>query len=239
MTLRRTPLRLAVLAAVTTAVTTAGVLAAAGAAQADEPLPGLKAAVTARIDLRLAALTKDTAVLAAAKNVTNADRGTLTALISQDTTGLTALKTKVQGETTAAAVKADATSMVDDYRIFILVGPKVRLASAGDAEQVALGKLQSAHDKLAGLVAKAKAGGTDTSSAEADLAAMQTAIDQAGTASNGQVGTLLAIQPGPDGTAIAAKVTGVRKALESTRTDLKTALADGKKVSAFLKSLPH
>jgi hypothetical protein len=201
-----------------------------------DDLPAAKAALTARIDLRLAALAKDTAAIAAAKHLTDGDKATLTSLISADTAAMNSLKTKVAGETTAAALKADATSMVNDYRIFILVGPKVRLSIAGDAEQAAIAKLLTVHDKLADLVAKAKAAGKDIAAAEQNLADMAAAIDKAKTDSAGQVAALLAIQPGPDGAGIRAKVAGVRQALGTARADLRSAVADAKKVTAFLKS---
>lgn len=220
------------------AVGVAGVAIGGGPAQAAEPsLTVLKADVTKRIDLRLAALAKDTVAINGAKHLAAADKATLTSLDSQDTAAMTALRTKVAGETTAAAIKADATSMVDDYRIFILVGPKVRLTIAGDAEHDAIARLQTAHDKLAGLVAKAKAAGQDTAAAEQNLADMATAITKATTDINGQVAAVLAIQPGPDGAAIRAKVAGVKAALGTGRTDLKSAVADAKKVTAFLKGL--
>jgi hypothetical protein len=216
----------------------AGMLFVAAPAEAAAPndLAAAKAALTARIDLRVAALAKDTAAITAAKHLTDGDRSTLTSLISADTTAMNSLKTKVAGETTAAALKADATSMVDDYRIFILVGPKVRLTIVGDAEQAAISKLQTVHDKLADLVAKAKASGKDTGAAEQNLADMATAIGKAKTDSSGQVAAVLAIQPGPDGAGIKTKVAGVRQAIGTTRSDLKTAIADAKKVTAFLKS---
>ena len=218
---------------------TAVLLAAApsAAVAATDDLSTLKAAVSARIDLRLAALSKDTAAITAAKHLTDADKSTLTSLISTDTAAMNSLKTKVAGETTAAGVKADATSMVDDYRIFILVGPKVRLTIAGDAEQAAITKLQAVHDKLADLVAKAKAAGKDTTAAEQDLADMAAAITKAQGSLSGQVAAVQAIQPGPDGTGIRAKVATVRAGIGTTRASLKTAVADAKKVTAFLKSV--
>jgi hypothetical protein len=122
----------------------AGPAAAAGpatAVQAAKPLDVAKKAVTDRIDLRLTALKKFSDALAGAKQVQSAHRSTLTSLITQQTTDLTALKGKVGTETTAAGVKTDAKAMVDDFRVFILTGPKVRLTAAIDTEQVAAGKL--------------------------------------------------------------------------------------------------
>jgi hypothetical protein len=215
---------------------TGAALLIAAPAQADEPtVTSVKAEITRRIDLRLAALKRDDAALVAAKHITDAHRSTLRGLVSQDTTGLTGLKTKVAGETTLTALRADAQSMVNDYRIFILVGPKVRLTIAGDAETDAIARAQTAHDKLVGLVAKAKTNGKDTTAAEQDLAAMQAAITKASSDLSGQVAALLAIQPGPDGAAIRAAVAAVRKAVGATRADIKTAVADAKKVTAFLR----
>ena len=119
----------------------AGPAAAAPASAAPKSLDVAKKAVAARIDLRLAALKKFSAALAGAKQVQSGHRATLTSLITEQTTDLTALKTKVGGETTGTAVKADAKAMVDDFRVFILTGPKVRLTAAIDTEQVVAGKL--------------------------------------------------------------------------------------------------
>jgi hypothetical protein len=231
--MRRTIIALAGVVAVA-----AGSLAIASPAlAADKGVDAVKAAITNRINLRLTALQRDTTVIGAARNLSADHRTTLQDLVNQDTSGLTALKTKVAGETTLDALKADATSMVDDYRIFILVGPKVRLTSAGDTELAATARLRGVHDKLADLVAKAKAGGTDTTAAEQELADMSAALDKAGTDTSGQVNTLLAISPGPDGPGIQAKVAAVRSALESGRGDLKQAESDAKQVRDFLKGL--
>jgi hypothetical protein len=119
----------------------AGPAFAAPASAAPKSLDAAKKAVTARIDLRLAALKKFSVTLEGAKQVQSGHRATLTALINEQTTDLTALKSKVGGETTGAAVKADRTAMVDDFRVFILTGPKVRLTTAIDTEQVIAGRL--------------------------------------------------------------------------------------------------
>jgi hypothetical protein len=202
-------------------------------------LDAAKTAVTNRINLRLTALQRDTTIVAAAKDMTADHRTTLTVLINQDTTGLTALKSKVAGETTLEGVKADAQSMVDDYRVFILVGPKVRLTRAGDVEAVATTRLRTVHDKLADLVAKAKAAGKDTTTAEQDLADMSAALDKVGTDTSGQVAAVLAIPAGPDAAGIHAKVSAVQAALAAGRADLKRAVDDAKKVREFLKSATH
>jgi hypothetical protein len=135
-------------AVLATAFGLAGPAAAAPATAAAKPLDVAKKAVTARIDLRLAALTKFSTALSQAKQVQSGHRSTLTALIKEQTTDLTTLRGKVGGETTGAAVKADATAMVDDFRVFILTGPKVRLTAAIDTELVVAGKLGTKADPV-------------------------------------------------------------------------------------------
>lgn len=170
--------------------------AADAAVSSTTSLAAAKLAVTGRIDLRLAALKRFSAALGGAQQVQPAHRGTLSTLIGDQTAGLTALRARVGTETATAAVKVDASHMVDDYRVFILTGPKVRLTAAVDTEQAVIDRL---HDRA----------GVD----DAELEAVRAGLD-------GKVDALLAIAPGPDGDAIRARVKTVRHAAEQARTQL-------------------
>lgn len=202
------------------------------------PLPArldaAKQVVTARIDGRLATLHALNTAVSAAQHLTSAHKGTLTGLIQSDESGLTALKTKVSGETTLAGVRADDQSMVNDYRVYLLVAPKVRLTIAADLETTAVTRLRTTADKLTAAIAAAKAAGKDTTQAEADLADLKAQTDAASTAVTGQADAVLAIQPGPDGTAIQNQVKPVRDAVRTGRTDLRKALADAKAIRGLL-----
>jgi hypothetical protein len=209
---------------------------AAAPAPGEETVEGLKTALTARIDLRLAALDRERAAVTNARALTDSHRATLTGIIDESRTGLEALKAKVAGETTVAALRDDAKSMVDDYRVFLLVGPQVRLTIAGDVGAHAIERATKAQERLAEAVEQKKAGGADTSAAETDLAEMAAAIDRARAALDGQVEELLAIQPGPDGASIAEGVASVRRELGTCRRELRTAVAEGRSVVAFLRA---
>lgn len=201
------------------------------------PPTGLDAAkqvVTARIDGRLATLKALGTAVDAAQHLSAAHKSTLSTLLQSDQSGLNTLRTKVSGETTLAGVRADGQSMVDDYRVYLLVAPKVRLTIALDLETAASGALKTTADTLAAAIATAKQNGKDTTKAEADLADMRTQTGAADTAITGQTDTLLAITPGPDGTAIQAKVKPVRDAVRTGRTDLRKAQADAKAIRAAL-----
>jgi hypothetical protein len=212
-------------------------LTAAPAAAADALLDRAKAEVTTRIDLRLKALSGYDVTLSKAQRLTDDHEKTLDSRVDKEIAGLTALKAKVAAETTREAVRADAVSMVNDYRVFMLVGPQIRLTVAGDAQAAAIVKLRETHELLVAAVADAKAKGADTAAAEQDLVELDKAITAAGAAVDGKVATLLAVSPGPDAAAIRASVGATRTALGAGRTQLKTAVAEAKAVRAFLQGV--
>jgi hypothetical protein len=189
--------------------------------------------VTDGIDKRLATLQDLQTRLSAAKDVTDADRATLSALLTGDASGLTALKTKVGGETTVEAVRADGKSMVDDYRVYLLVAPKVHLARALDAETAAVARLQKIHDALADKLAKNPA--VDTDANKELLADLESQVKAAQSAIDGKSAALLALKPGPDGKAIIASVHAIHDPAKAAREDLRKAVADAKKVRDALK----
>jgi hypothetical protein len=148
--LRTTVLAVAALTCTTLAA------APAVAAPSERGVDAVKKAVTTRIDKRLDALKRFSTTLAEAEHVQPAHRETLTELLEEQTAGLTELRTKVQSETTREALRTDARSMVTDYRVFLLTGPKVRLTAAIDTELAAADKLN------ADAVAESLAGKVDT-----------------------------------------------------------------------------
>ena len=212
--------------------------AATTPATADSPaaLAKAKTVVTDGITDRLTTLGKLQTALAAYKDVPDAARNTLSQVLSSDVSGLTALKAKVAGETTAAAVRADGKAMVDDYRVYLLVAPKVHLTHVLDVESAALARLVKVHDALADRLAGDPKADT---AANKDLLADMTAKIQAGDARiDGRDAALLALKPGPDGKALTEAVKDVSGAAKDARDDIKKAVADAKQVRDALKDAP-
>ena len=227
--------------ALTPAVTATSPTATASSSPDSPPpgagLPAWQKSVDVRINLRLATLTSLNGAIGAAANLSAADKSTLASLISADKTGLTALKARTDAETTVAAVRADAHAMIDDYRVYLLVVPKVRFTVAADAETASIAKLRTVHDDLAKVAAQLAAGGKDTSTETAQLATMARQLDAAASALTGQVATLLAIQPGPNGDAIHAQVVPVRSAVRGARDRLRASVVLAKRVRVELAAL--
>ncbi|HKD97534.1 MAG TPA: hypothetical protein VKB69_08000 [Micromonosporaceae bacterium] len=200
-------------------------------------LDAWKAFVTTRIDLRLATLAALKIAVNGATNLTSSHRATLSGLISSDTDGLTALRTKTNGETTVAAVKADGREMVVDYRIYMLVVPKMRFTVAGDAEAATIARLRTVHDTLVQVATKLAGEGKDVSKENAQLADMASKLDAATAALDGQIDTLLAVAPSPDPDAMRAAVSPVRTAVRGARDDIRAAILDARQARLGLKAL--
>jgi hypothetical protein len=191
--------------------------------------------VTAQLDGRLAALRTMSSALDSARKLTPAHKSALSGLVAADTSALTALRTKVAGETSVAAVRADATSMVQDYRVYLLLAPQVRLTAALDVIDASVATLRQVHDKLATVVAAAKAAGGDLTAAEAKLADLAVRLDAVTVTTAGRAGDLLAVTPSADAATVTGAVNPIRDAVQSARTDLRAAAADAKAVRTALR----
>jgi hypothetical protein len=217
----------------TVAVLAAAILAGtlvATPAYADEGVPRLKTELTRRLDLRLTALDRWDRVVEGSQRLTAEHKSALNGIIDENRTELTALKSEIAADDTLAELRAHAEEMVYQHRIFLLVGPQVRLTIAGDGQAKLLQRLRTLHGTLTQKVADA---GNDPA-AVTNLGEMDAALDRA-EAKAGEVDSVLAIQPGPDGDAIRTAVGAVRTDLGAVRTELKTAIAEAKAIRDILK----
>jgi hypothetical protein len=225
-----------IVSAMATVALTAGVAAPAAAADIT-PLEAAKRITVARIDGRLAALKVEQAAVRNASRLTDAHRSALDAILGHDLQGLTALKAKVQAETTLEAIKADTQSMINDYRVYLLVGPQVRMTMAADVEAAAGRTLEKAYDTLAAAIETAEKAGKDVAAAKAKLAEMRAHLDNAKSTLDGVADGLLAVQPGPDADAIRAQVSAANTKIKTTRGELREAAVAAKAVRDLLKAL--
>ena len=211
---------------------------AATPAQAATPAPhslaAEKAVALARIDGRLHTLAALKTAVDAATNLTSGHRATLSGLVQSDTAGLTTLRAKVTAEQTVDAVRADERTMVVDYRIYLLVVPKVRLTIASDVEGTAVAKLGAVSGTLAKAIAAAQAKGRNVGAEQAELADLNGQAAAAQAAIAGKADGLLAVAPSADAGAMTATVSPVRAAVRAARQDLRKAVADARQIRAQL-----
>jgi hypothetical protein len=215
----------------------AGPAAAAGASATKSPgtgagLTAVKTLASARVNGRTAEIKALQMAVSASANLSSSDKASLNTLLSTDLAAMNSLSTKMAGETTVSAVRADEVTMVDNYRIYMLVAPKVHLSIVFDDETNVITRLQGVYSALSADLTKAGGG---TSTEKSQLADMQTQITNAQSALSGQESTLLAVQPGADAASITGQIKPLRTTAQNIRKDLGQAVADAKDVRKALK----
>lgn len=209
--------------------------AAAAAAQAQK-IANLQTKGAAEIDRRVANLSAALEKLGASTKLSLADKASLTAQVQSELTGLASLKAKLAADTTLTAARADVASIVTEYRVYVLMLPKARLAAAADRFAIVEDKLTSLNAKLTAAVDQQKTAGKDVSALEAKLSDMKSQTAAATSATQGLVAKLIALQPTDYNTSHAVLVT-YRESLKTAQTDAVAARDDAKSVIDGLKAL--
>jgi hypothetical protein len=180
---------------------------------------------------RQATLTTLNAKIAAATRLTSSDRASLSSQVNTEAAGLTALKTKLTNETTLDGAHADAKTIVDGYRVYALIVPKIALIRTADSEQATTAKLTDLAAKLqARITAENKA--TDLQSTLNDMVAKTKAAQTTASAVQAKV---LSLQP-TDYNSDHAVLSGYRDQLKTAHTAIQAAITDAKTIIAALKT---
>ena len=133
----------------------------------DAMIDRVKTRCLAQIDRRQRAISELNTRLDNRNTLSDDHRAALKQIDDSTSAGLTTLANTIQGETDGTKLRAECRSIVDDYRVFVLVRPRARLVSIGDRELAAVAKL---HDVSARIAAKHP---------DADLTALNADIDAA------------------------------------------------------------
>ncbi len=172
------------------------------------------------------------------------NKATLIAQITSETTGLAALKTKIDSTTyaTVTDLATDVKSIITDYRVYLLIAKKVGIIVAADSELAAADRLSDLATKLQDKINTAKTAGTDVTSMQALHDDMMTKINDAKAKANAVETAVLALQPndynenndvlsGP-----IANLKAGRQNLLAAKSDAQTIIDDLKAVVSITKS---
>ncbi|HKU18791.1 MAG TPA: hypothetical protein VJP80_05980 [Candidatus Saccharimonadales bacterium] len=190
----------------------------------------------AEISRRLKTLDTLTTKISANTKLSASDKTALTAEVTSEISGLTALKTKLDAETTRAGAIADVQSMISDYRVYALIVPKVELLKTADSQQQTQDKLTTLAAKLQTRITEAKTAGKDVTALQTQLDQMKAQISAAQALSTAEQTKLLALQPtdyDADHTVLLAIITQ----LKSAQSMNQTAYNSAKSIVAGLKAL--
>jgi hypothetical protein len=192
------------------------------------------------IDRRLVTITVLQDHVSNPNGLTDSDRSTLQALLTADTSGLTALRGTIDGETDVTALRADLGTIVTGYRIYLLMVPMTAEVISADNEAAAVGRLNTVVTRLQARTTADQNAGKDVSAAQADLANMQTSLGQVDTTTLAGISSqLLGLTPADYNDNGPAK--GILRAdhttLQGFRSSLSAARADAVACRAALKGL--
>jgi hypothetical protein len=215
--------------------------AAAQAAQATQAtqaqhLANLKTKGAAEIDRRIASLAAASEKLAASTKLAAADKTALLKTVTDENTGLSALKDHLASDTTLETARADVASIVLDYRVYALLLPKVRMVSTVDRLEVVEAKLTDITAKLETNLAAAQVDAKTRTDLEASLAKIKSSLAAAKEKTGPLGDKILALTP-TDYNADHAAVLGYRATLASARDDIRTASSEAKALNLTLKKL--
>ena len=188
------------------------------------------------ISRRLTSLTTLTNTINAATKLTASDKASLTSEVGSTISGLTALKSKLDAESTLAGARTDAQQIFDDYRVYALVLPKVHLVKVADDIQASDMKLTAIAQKLQSRITADQQTGKDVSALQAKLTDLTNQVSAAQSIANKIETGVINLQP-TDYNSNHQVLSGDNAQLKTARQDNQAAFTDAKSIVASLKSL--
>ncbi len=188
------------------------------------------------IDRRLTILNSLSSKISSATKLTASDQATLSSEVSNEISGLTALKSTLDGETQVANAVTDAQSVFSDYRVFALVVPKVDLVKTADDQQVTEAKLSALATKIGSDITADQNAGKNVSNLLSQLTVLNSKISSAQTISSSIESSVINLMPS-DYNSNHSVLSGDRDQLKTAQDDIVTAITDAKSLVNELKSV--
>lgn len=208
---------------------------------AEEKMVQAKARAKQELERRIAGLNKLIVRLGDAKRVSADAKASLTADVNAQISALTALNTKIQGETATSTLKTDIQSITGSYRIYALIIPKGHILAAADRIKVTADLMTSAAAKLRTGIDKAKSAGKDVASLEAQYADLLSKTADAKVQADAAIALVTPLKPDLKNNVV---FEANKKALQEARAKLragsaalKTARDDAHKILTSLKQM--
>lgn len=199
-------------------------------------LANLKTKGAAEINRRITSLNTAEGKINSTTKLSSSDKAYLQNEVSTEISGLTALETTLNGETTVSAARTDVSNIFNEYRVYALVLPKVWLISAADGEQTTSAKLSTLATQLQTQITTDQNAGKNVSTLQNDLNDMKTQIANSEAISSAMETKVLTLQP-TDYNGDHTLLSGDEAQLKTAHTDNQAASTDGKNIVAGLKTL--
>ena len=193
------------------------------------------------IDKRVADLNDLSTKIADMKNVSDADKASLSSSIASEVSNLTDLKTKISADTDMASLTADAKSITTDNRVYGLVVPQARITSANDKAVTVMNMLSAMVPKLQQRISDAQAAGKNVDALTAALNDLNAKLADATSLSGSIPGAISTLTPDQGNKTVAASneaaLKAGRKNLALIQADLAAGRKDVAKITAGVKGV--
>lgn len=182
---------------------------------------------------RQATLSRLTTMAKTSPALSSAVRATLVSQLAAETSGIDALAAAVPQEPTGTLATTAAT-MVDQFRVYRVMAPKVRIAVRAGRQARAEQRASHLETALSARIAGAGQSGRTVARAQAAEADFARRVAQA-TADTSAAGSVLALQPSAY-PAEASTIAGARSDLRSARSVLPAVRADLRTIRTSLRA---
>lgn len=160
----------------------------------------IKKEANAEINRRLTYLRNLLAIINASTKLSSADKATLTTEVDGEISspapyGLVNLQTKINADVTLADTQADRNSIFTEYRVYLLIRPKVNIVATADYQQQVETNLTTFAGVLQNRITAAQQKGKNVATLAQELASMKSEIASASSQSSAAVTNVMPLQP--------------------------------------------
>ena len=181
-------------------------------------LATLKARCNVAVQRRLGTLGADAAFVKDSAALTSGDRSTLEAQVSSDQSGLAALDSTIQNDTTLKQAWADCQKIVTGFRVYVLEDPKLHEVIAADGVTKVDETFSTLIPELQDLINKSSESPKVKAEAQTYLNDLTSKVDASRTSISGVTSSVINLTP--------AGWPGNQVDLKSAAANIKTARAD-------------
>jgi hypothetical protein len=199
----------------------------------------LKSAISAgdgEISRRLTTLNSLATGINSAQHLSSSDKSSLSSEVSTETAGLNTIQTKLNAETTVSEAVADDTDVITEYRVYVLVVPKVYIVIAADNQQSVEAALTKAASGFQAVLTNAQNAGKNVSSLQPLLSDLNSRVTAANSISSNMESSVVSLQPS-DYNSDHTLLVGDYNTLQTAQSDNQAALNDANQLLSGVQNL--
>lgn len=175
------------------------------------------------------------------KNISDADKAMIASTTQNEIATMTALKSKIDADTSTTTIRADLKSITADYRVYALVEPQIRILAAADKINQISSLMTATESKLQTRITALQSAGKDVTSLNSMISDMTAKITDAGTQASAAVSKTATLVPDQGNKTIAdanlAALKIARADIKTGNSDLQTAKKDAENILKGVRKL--